>query len=123
MRPRGIDLDIVEQTSEDQAGGLNVILPNHVEINGLPVLVPQGHPIRIEAADDAGVIATVPMFVGRLNCRPEPKVQDDSVPPIFASVAAELDVDPEKISVLMRGYMNIARSWIFTQRLVVLGPR
>jgi len=94
MRPRGVDLEIIEQRPAGQIDDYHVILPNHCVINGLPVLVPSDHPIHINASDTQAVTATLTVFVGSLHVQAadEPTDEPGEDPPILADLKA---VTPE----------------------------
>jgi hypothetical protein len=95
MNPRGVDLEITEQRPTDQPLGGDtshtVVAPNHVVINGLPVLVPSDTHITIDASDKSCVTANLTVLVHRLRVHPEHESPvDDSDPPIFEQLETEL---------------------------------
>lgn len=93
MTARGVDLDVVEQTADlDGVRRMNVIVPNAVSINGLPVLVPADTTIDLDLSSENAVVARLSLFVGRLRVHAEPTPMPDSDPPIFAALAAEMNL-------------------------------
>lgn len=88
---RGIDLEIVERTPEpDEVRQLNVVIPTHVTLNGLPVLGPHDEPITISIDPNGGVIAHLPLFVGRLRVHAERPPLDEPTP-IFDALAWKMN--------------------------------
>ncbi|RKR92769.1 hypothetical protein BDK92_7249 [Micromonospora pisi] len=64
--PRGAVIEIVEKRREpmDTPAG-DVIVPNEVRINGQPLLVPEGHPVKvhgIELVNRDEVLVTLTLF-------------------------------------------------------------
>lgn len=65
MTARGINLEITERTKvlDDR----NIVIPNTVRINGVEVLVPDGHPIELsDISADGPMTATITVYVGTL---------------------------------------------------------
>lgn len=80
MSARGVDLEIVERTPDPGAvRQLNVISPNHVTVNGMPVLVPRDSEIEI-VASEGYVLAKLTVMVGRLRVQAEQPPVDEPTP-------------------------------------------
>ena len=59
---RGADIEII-----DPGGGVPILVPSKVRINGTEVLIPAGTKIRVgEISEDEGVTVTITMFARRV---------------------------------------------------------
>jgi hypothetical protein len=71
LPPMAVTLEILEpaHVTEDTMGG-SIIIPREVRINGVSVLTPQEHPIRIHEMQVGGeleaAIVTITLFVRKL---------------------------------------------------------
>ncbi|MDJ0404007.1 hypothetical protein QNA23_10985 [Rhodococcus erythropolis] len=96
-KKRGVTLDIIEVVAPDRVDGmrhLNVLKPNLIRINGVPVLVPKDSSIEIEpiTSTDA-IVVRMSMFVGELNIGFETKGE-----PLSADEKAEREVLNDYVS-------------------------
>lgn len=86
-KARGITLDLIEQLRPDdleQIRKINIIKPNVIRINGVPVQVPKHSTIDIEPiTSGSAVIVRLSLFVGELNIGFESK----DAPPTTAELA------------------------------------
>jgi hypothetical protein len=117
MTARGVNLDIVERTpNPEEVRALNVVCPNYVAINGLPVLVPSDTEVEIVASETGAVTARLSLFVGRLRIHAEAEPVDDADPPLWAELAATQD-DPRYVGGQIRGYITNAKMALALQRI------
>ena len=70
-KARGVSLDIIEAVRPDDldnARELNILKPNLIRINGVPVQVPKDSAIEIEPiTPNSAVVVRLSLFVGELN--------------------------------------------------------
>ncbi|MBP2581916.1 hypothetical protein J3A78_002394 [Streptomyces sp. PvR006] len=68
---RGADIEIIEQRKPPVEGS-DVVLPNHVRINGVAVALPADSLIRIsDITDDEPVTVTITVFARSISVRAE----------------------------------------------------
>lgn len=68
---RGADIEIIERRKAPGEGA-DVVLPNHVRINGAPVAVPAGSLIQIgDISDGELVTVTITVFARSVSIRAE----------------------------------------------------
>lgn len=117
MIPRGVDLEIVEKKpAEHISSDVQVVLPNELRINGIPVLVPSGS-VQIAAGDDEVAVATLRVYCRSVRIEAEPSDEPDEDPPIFEGVKHFYDLDPFAVAVGIRGYINVAKAAAAVERL------
>ncbi|TXS22401.1 hypothetical protein EAO70_05950 [Streptomyces sp. adm13(2018)] len=68
---RGVDIEIIEQRKQPVEGS-DIVLPNHVRINGVAVSIPADSLIRIsDITDEELVTVTITMFARSISIRAE----------------------------------------------------
>lgn len=90
MRVQGIDLEIVEELGQESVGDVDFVVPNDVLINGVSVPGPKGSAVAIETSNgDDMVRATLTMYCRSVKITAQPRVVDDTLPPIYAQLIAD----------------------------------